>query len=93
MAEIEIGVIVLFKLVEIQEFTNYPRKYDEEGTLVRGYAPGRLFQQIRDNPKDLAEVAWRTKIVSPRRDNSHNRAKRDRLLDRLREIVNAYRRD
>ena len=71
--------LVLFELVQIQEFTNYPN----------GWAPGKLFQQIRDNPEDLDEVAYRTEIVVPTRDYPRTRANRDRLLDRLREIVNS----
>ena len=50
--------LVLFELVEIQEFTNYPG----------GWAPGRLYQQIRDNPEDLEAVAYGTEIVVPRRE-------------------------
>ena len=71
--------LVLFELVQIQEFTNYPN----------GWAPGKLYQQIRDNPEDLEEVAYRTEIVVPRNEYPRTRANRDRLLSRLRGIVNA----
>ena len=80
--------LVLFELVEIQEFTNYPRKF-AGGRLVLGFAPGQLYKQIGDNPEDLAEVAYRTEIVVPRNDNPRTRAKMECLLGRLREIVNS----
>ena len=69
--------LVLFELVQIQEFTNYPN----------GRAPGQLYQQIKDNPEDLGQVAYRTETIVTRRE-SYTRANRERLLSRLREIVN-----
>ena len=69
--------LVLFELVQIQEFTNYPN----------GRAPGELFQQIRDKPSDIAAVAYKTEVIVPRREARFYLDKRDKLLQRLREIV------